>query len=645
MTAAQFRPARPANLLTFGAVANGGPGSAAANSTALNAFGKWARAESAAGRAVHVVVPPGEYHYDFIAAVDCLKGISRLVFSGHGAAFLQTSPTGFPWPVGCHTLLYRNIDVPLIHPARRSATSVTAMVPAELRHFAPGEMVMIAGEDIQFGGYPPNLYRFDFVRISAIDRATGTMRFDPPLTRDYRPDFASYPEQGRTSGSRIYKLDRDGFTWDIDHSFIGITVRHAVKARSNYILAMGRKLTFRDCDLPGFAESICESFLAERCIERVHSEPDKLVKSSVRRGGRLLAGIGLQSASVDSARLESCEIKLLAIGGKRLTVSDCDIATLGFGGMLGFNDDTIIENSRIASAQFFYPYTPTGARYNNVDGVNVTYRNGVFTVLKNTAFGPGSGGGLANWNMLPGQPIAFCRGKPGDITQNGSHLASDLGTGIVLRVEDRPDAIAIHTSLKAAQVPAWSSGQVFVKRRNPPVMRNCTGAEQARLASEAAKAGRNFGEYFRYLLTAETLVQGQTLQGRSGRLIRLAATVVKPMRAVPGARLSLAELGAYKASTMGSPAHYQIDIDLTVAGRRDFTLAGLTGASGGDQVLYDGQRQARLPSDLWCDNGMPSLFCTGAPFTRNLADAPVIELIFEFDLGLLGKRTTIRDQA
>ena len=102
MTAAQLRPARPANLLTFGAVANGGAGSSAANAAALNAFGTWARAESKAGRAVHVVVPPGEYHYDYGLAVDCLKGISRLVFSGHGAAFLQTSPTGFPWPVGCH---------------------------------------------------------------------------------------------------------------------------------------------------------------------------------------------------------------------------------------------------------------------------------------------------------------------------------------------------------------------------------------------------------------------------------------------------------------------------------------------------------------------------------------------------------------
>jgi len=644
MTAAQLKPARPANLRAFGAIANAPPESSAANSAALNAFGKWARAESAAGRAVQVTVPPGTYHYDFVAAADALKGISRLVFSGKGAVFLQTNPNGFPWLASSDTLFYRNVVIPRIRAARRGATSVTAFQPDELRHFAPGEMVMIAGQDIQFGGYPPNLYRFDFVRVRAVDPVSGVMRFDPPLTHDYRPDFTSYPESARMSGSRIYKLDRNGFSWDVDHSFIGITCRHAANARSNYILAIGRTLTFRDCDTPGFAESVCETFLAERCIERAHSEPDKLVKSSTRRGGRLLAGIGLQSASVDSARLESCQIKLLSIGGKSLTVSDCDIGTIGLGGLLGFNDETLIENSRIASAQYFHPYMPTGARYNYVDGVNVTYADGVFTVLKNNAWGPNSGGGMSNWNMLPGQPLGFCRGKPGDFGQPGSHIASDLGAGIVLFVEDLPNAMAIHTTIKSARVPAWSSGQLFVKRRNAPVVRNCTGPEQIRLASDAARAGRGFGEYFHYLLNAKTLVQGQTLQGRTGRLVRLAATVVKPMRGVPGARLSLGELGAYRASTMASPAHYRIDIDLTVAGRRDFTVAGLAGATGGDAVVYDGEPQTRLPADVWCDNGMPSLFCTGAPFAGNPGAAPVIDLVYEFDLGLIGRHTIIRDQ-
>jgi hypothetical protein len=87
--------------------------------------------------------------------------------------------------------------------------------------------------------------------------------------------------------------------------------------------------------------------------------------------------------------------------------------------------------------------------------------------------------------------------------------------------------------------------------------------------------------------------------------------------------------------------HYQIDIDLTIAGQRDFSVTGLRGASGNDRVVHDGQAQSRLHADLWCETGMQGLFCTGAPFAGRPAVAPIIELIFEFDVGLLARHTTI----
>lgn len=643
MTITRQGAARPISLDTFGAVANGPESSSAATSAALNAFGRWARAESAAGRAVHVTVRPGLYHFDQTVALDCFKGISTLVFSAHGATFVQTAPNGFPWPVGCDTILYRNAANPLIRAAKKGDARVMVTTPADLRHYAPGEMVMIAGEDIQYWGYPPNLYRFDFVRLRTVDPVTGAVTFDRPLTHHYRPDFASYLSLNSWNGSRLYKLDHRGFSWDIDHSFIGLTCRNLREGHGEYILAMGRKLTFRDCDTPGFAESICEDFLAERCIERVHSEPDKLVKRSVRRGGRMPAGIAVQSASVDRISLEDCSIALLGIGGKALSVTNCDIGRLGFSGGYGFCDEAVFDHCRIAQAQYCFPSMPTGSRYNFVDGTNVTYANGVFTVLKNTDSGTARGGGVANWNILRGQPLSFCRGRPGDSTQNGSHLASDLGAGLVLSVQDRPDAIVIATTIRSARVPAWSSGQVQIKRRNAPVLRNCTGAEPIRLAAEAARAGKEFGAWFRYLLTAKTIAQGPVLEGRSGRLVRLYANVIKPMTGTPGAVLTLAELAAYRASTMESPAHFQIDIDLTIAGKRDFTLAALRGGVGKDRVVHDGRPQPHLPVDLWCDDGMPNLFCTGAPFTGNPAAAPVVELIFEFDAGLLARRTILAE--
>src|SRR4051794_38006093 len=112
MTVADGKPSEPANLHDFGAVGDGPPAHSAANSAALNAFGAWAREESAAGRAVHVVVPPGIYHFDWSLAQDCFKGIGSLVFSGPGATFLQTAPGGWPWPISGNALLYANKSNP-----------------------------------------------------------------------------------------------------------------------------------------------------------------------------------------------------------------------------------------------------------------------------------------------------------------------------------------------------------------------------------------------------------------------------------------------------------------------------------------------------------------------------------------------------
>ena len=644
MTVADGKPGEPANLHDFGARGDGRPADSGANSAALNAFGAWAREESAAGRAVHVVAPPGTYHFDYSLTENCFKGIRTLVFSGPGATFLQTAPGGLPWPISGNALLYANKSNPLIHDAKKGATRVVAQAPAELAQYAPGEMVMIAGLDVQYGGYPPNLYCFDFVAIRTIDHATGAMTFDPPLTHDYRADFPAYPIQNHWGGSRIYKLDRGGFTWDVDHSFHGLEIRHAEERKGNFILATGRKVTFRDCVVPGFAESVCEEFLAERCIERSYTEPDKLVKKSVRRDGEMRSGFGLQSASVDLAIAENCRISLVGVGGKALRVVNCDIKTIGYGGQFGFCDSARFENCRIASAPYCFPYM-TGARYNFVDGANITYADGVFTIRKNDLWSIETGGGFTNWNMMPGMTLEFCRGKPGDVSTGGSHLGGDAGAGMVVSLEDRPDAILIHTTLKPARVPDWSSGQVFVKRRNAPVFANCTGNETIRIASDAERAGARFGEYFRYLFTAETITQGLMLYGRVGKLKRLRANIIKPMTGTKDAKVTLGEMAAYRASTMDNPRLLQIELDLTIAGKRDFSLTALRGAVGTDRVLYDGLDRDRLPDNVWCDEGMPYFHCTGAPFLSDPAAAPVFELIYEFDIGVLAETNVTRPGA
>ncbi len=615
MTATRQNPARPVSLSRFGAVANGPASSSASTSAALNAFGKWARAESAAGRAVHVTVPPGTYYFDQTIAVDCFKGISTLVFDAHGATFLQTSPTGFPWPVGCDTVLYRNAANPRIRAARKGDARVVVSTPADLRHYAPGEMVMIAGQDIQYGGYPPNLYRFDFVRIRTVDPASGVVTFDSPLTHGYRPDFPSYPAQNKWDGSRLYKLDRGGFTWDIDHSFLGLTCRHAGKAHSNYILAMGRRITFRDCDTPGFAESVCEDFFAERCIERFHSEPDKLVKRSVRRGGRILAGIGMQSASVDQVRLEDCKIELLGVGGKSLTVTNCDIARMGFSGALGFCDEAVFDNCRIAQAQYCYPSCRRAAAAISSTAPMSPMR---------TASSPSAR------TMSPAWPWAAdwrtgtcCRASPSPSAVGGrgfdpERLAhrqrSRRRPGRLGRGSSRCHRDRHHDQIgrRARLVVGTSGGEAPQRPRLPQLQR--------RRAGPAGGGGRQGRQGFRHLVPLSSQREDDRAgpgaagpHGPAGSALRerdQADDRHARRRADAGGtgRLSREHHGIARPF----PDRHRPDH----RGQRDFTVAALRGAASKDRVLYDARPQPHLPADLWCDNGMPNLFCTGAPFAE-----------------------------
>jgi hypothetical protein len=231
-------------------------------------------------------------------------------------------------------------------------------------------------------------------------------------------------------------------------------------------------------------------------------------------------------------------------------------------------------------------------------------------------------------------------------SQASSHFSSDIGTGFVTDIRDIGGAIEIETTLSYASVPAWASGQVWIKRRNAPVLRNCTGCDEVRVASEAERKGKGFGEYFSYTF-APTNKAGRSSQSinmftRSGKLKRIYMNVVKPMTGTAGAAAQFSDLNTFTASTMATPVTYQILLDLTVAGEREFTLSGLTGKTGNDAVTYDAVAQTALKADAWCETGFQGLFYNFAPSAKNLADLPIFVVVFEFDVGFFGQRITTK---
>lgn len=638
------------SLLDFGAVNDNNPSSAATNGNAMAAFGTYGRMLSASGLRVHVVAPPGVYYYDGDLAQNAFQGISNLHFSGYGCTFINSGNESWgAWPWSNRVVLYLNSSNPLIANASKGATTVTALTPSEVAQYVPGEWIMVAGLDLQFNGYPPNLNCFDFVKVATVNSTTGVVTFTAatPLTYDYLanwPGDASGTENYK--GARLYKLAGylNGYSWDVDHIFEGVECRTLTDAPGNYVTPAGRKITWRDATTPGFAESVCGEFTAINCIERLHTEPDKLVKKSTRRDGDLRAGLTIQSGSVDVVSADNCRITQVAFGGKTMRVTNCNIDSLAYAGGQGFNSDSVLENCRINNDQdqLISPGYTQGSPRCYVDGVNVTYANGVFTILKNNVSAIAQGGGMSSWNTQPGQLLQFCRGTAGDTSANGCHLASDVGTGIVMSVIDGVGSIQIITTLPQASVPSWSSGQVQIKRRNFLVMRNCSGDDFVRLASEASRAGKNFGEYFRYLIAGkDNISSNQFLPGKTGKLRRLYANVIKPITGTAGATAQLSEATPYVASTMAAvTGPYRIILDLTIAGVRDFTTTALTGKVGNDAVSLNGVAQTTLIDDMWSESGFSSYFTNYAPTAKNLTDLPIIDLIWEFDLGLWGKRVT-----
>ncbi len=225
------------NLKDFGAVGDG----AMNNAAALNAFGTYARAESTAGRGVDLHVPPGTYNFNHSQCQSWLQNIKKLRLRGYGAIFQNTydravSGDNFryelPWSSSAGTYLSLAQSA-LINTVTTGQTTVTLSTPSEHSKFSVGEYVMICSMDIQMYGYPPNLDRFDFVKITAKNTSTGVLTFaNHPLRYEHRSDF---PDGSTTLGmgvgkARVFQInDNVGtyITWDVDHIYEGIETRMA----------------------------------------------------------------------------------------------------------------------------------------------------------------------------------------------------------------------------------------------------------------------------------------------------------------------------------------------------------------------------------------------------------------------------------
>jgi len=574
------------------------------NAAALMAYNAWGRTQTVAGVAANLFVPPGNYNFNHQFCQGFLGGIKRAHWSGYGAAFHNVydpasgSNFGYelPWDRGSTPdRLFISGEGKKFATADQGDDTVTLLTPAEASAFAVDDYVMVGCLDIQFYGDPPNLDLFQFVKVTAVNTGTGAVTFTPPLEKQYRSDF---PDNGKFGAARMWQMENTaGDPWDIDHTFEGLYIGDGVSTNPDYryIQYIGKKWTFRDCDLPGMSQTISESTLLENCNLRTAGEPDKLVKFAAYDHCQMQA-LDFQSSSIDTVTLDSCQFSIgLNLGNaKTIYVESCRIPLLSNGSTYGMNRVTTLLNCQIDDTdgpfgpQRLYP-SQGGVEIN---GTTSTYSNGVIRLTKATE------PNLIFFNTIPGAWVY--------LPTTAGNFPGNLGVGVVTSLTADATYIYITTTLPFATIPAWAASAIVFQRTGDLKVTNCTGCDQARLMSSAAEGVLTSHlpqpwEYAYSVVTGQSSAQ-EDVKPDNGTIIRFACNVIRAPVGPVAPKITFTSFNAVTTTAMDDPKEYKVIIDLSTLGQRTFTTGALTGLAGTDDVTLAGATQTTLLANRWITN-------------------------------------------
>lgn len=600
------------------------------NSAAWNTFNAWARLQTTG---VCLYIAPGTYNFNGGLCYGFLLGIPQLAIFGYGVTLQNTyngtANFGYSEPISPAAqpslLIGSNPNIALIATTAVGQQSVTCLTPAQAGNFTVGGSAMIASLDIQYYGGPPNLDQFDFVTVTAVNASTGVVSFSNDYLRHiHRSDFADGPNPNPCGKARIYPLDSGTNPWNVQHIYYGLTINQAPQAASQqYSTFTGRNVALVDCTLGGISPSCIGNFSATRCFfnSPLGSEPDKLIDVCELTDCRAIGIVNFQSSSVNVVKLRGCNFVNFGAGtAKNVIVDTCDILAFGDGQNYGLPRNCTIISSTIAS----YATPPSLAYVANqgltIDGTNVSYANGVFTITN------ASGLMTEGWNVVPGQQI-YLNGS-GGATNPG--FSGDRGAGTVISVQDSGSSVAITTTFAyatlASGTPSWFSGSVYINRRGTVRVYNSTGCDTVRQLSETTAFGYLPGQYYRYVYMGAGS-QLTNLHG-AGEIFEIDVNVIQTSSFAGTFEVACPSAPTYPGFI--NPYSFTMFFDLTIVGKRTYTLAGLTNKQSTDTITLNGVAQNSLPA-VW-STGLEGFFNFN-PTSYQPYQLPVIELVIKFSTG------------
>jgi hypothetical protein len=542
------------------------------DSPAFMSFNSWARRQTLP---ITLTIPSGSVCN--LSSTPIAQGIKNLVVSGYGATLIAG------WLGGLGIIEQRDNNS-RVATVKAGATSVTLLNPRQSSLFRVGSWAVLTGIDTQGEGYPPNQVFFEYVKITAINAASGQITFSNPIVNSYKFTWPHYPPPTTDDDGGPATLFALHPSWDTSVAYQGVTINLG----SSQAYAVGRSVTFTDVTFncsgsAGLSPTQNLNITLNNVTQQCQMEVDKLVNNFTINGGNFDQLLFQSSSGSNVFTMNNATVATMNGTPQKAVISNSRIGTF-YVGTLHFGRTTEISCNNCNIGAFAYP--PGGSLDNNVTKK--------YTMTGGVIASPNSNGPVA-W-AVPGANVMFAR-YDGNLWTEGTPFQ-------VIDVTQDATNTYIQTSLGGGfpSLPTDSTGGLSIYGHPAPkfTCTNCTGSADA-IDLAQAPAGAPIFSYSKRTFTGNQLpvYTGQALSYAHiwGTIVGVKINVTKPYTGAQ-ATLTLNALGPYgmpAISPDGSQIGLNAAINLKTAGERAIFPSSVIGTQSGDIVS--------APSPMWFQLG------------------------------------------
>ena len=652
----------PAVLSWWGGIGDG----VTDNALALANFGHWGRAFVLQNGGIDLFMAPGHYLFNgasnypqpgtpsLTGCQDCFTNLGKFNLYCAGTRWTNIQNDNLAcWPFPTFTHPIRdpagNSTGLLISTTTRGANTFTLTNIADAAKLTVGVTVALMSLDVQGYGFPGNGQWFEWVTPTAIDLATGIVTIAELIRFEHRSDYPDFNADWPCGRARVWGLTTGGWqaanghggyfpelvttSWDIDYHIIGPLkvdlppfgdgANPPFTLVQNYQTINGRFVSTYGWEGPGFSESIADRVVHDHAVMNTQALPDKMVSSLVYKNCRSTVTSGASVAfqnPYDFVLMENCTFPGVATGTvKNFRAVNCDFNSFGFGFIsYGLSSSQTVENCRIydwgnVSVAPIYDGTATPT---TIDGTNISFANGVFTLLKS---------GVGFWgSVVPGGYISF-------VAPNAGYPGNTGNMRILSTTEDATH-VFITTDSSFVTKPSWASAFYIHQLMDTKVI-NCTGCDRARYLSEASAKGFRSWEYVRFVFDALTTGIASYLDCLGGTAVRITVDVFKAGAVTGGWQFTFGTADPGNNFVVDAFPGLNITINPAIAGKRVLTTTGFTGLQTGDSVVMVATPITVLPTNRVLVQQL-NIFL---PVATTSQLSPGVELTVEMDTGQVRK--------